>query len=183
MTTNLAAIYSQNDLLNVALLFSNQLNNIYNLGVHDVWGNMKNGQVRKAVVTAIALSMNAWAMQSLMTGEVIPDDPKKWFTGMAANGIGSVPVVGKYIGGALQGYRSGSEFADKVFGDATRVLKDVASMEADWDTAMRAFQVFALTQKLPYTGIKRVLDMEGPLDAKTLFGIRPTKNKKKRRIF
>jgi hypothetical protein len=178
----IASLYSQNEFLNVALLFTNQLNNIYNLGVHDVWGNMKNKNVKKAVTTMLAISMNAWAMQALITGEPIPEDPKKWFTGVAANGIGAVPLVGKYIGGALQGYRSGSEILDKVFGDGTRVLKDVASMEADWDTAMRAFQVFALTQGSPYTGFKRVLDMDGPLDVKTLFGIRSTKNKKRRRF-
>ena len=100
---DVAAIYRTNEGMNWFLMFTNQLNQIWNMATYDIPTNFKNGKILPGV-----MNMTAIAISALAIGAISRRRPAKDAEEIGADLLNqlasSVPVVGGSIKSGMQGW-------------------------------------------------------------------------------
>jgi hypothetical protein len=157
---------TNNEWLNIYLVFTNQLNQVWNMTTHDVYGYAKKavtgkgegGEISHALSYTVALLTAGMMMDYIKDGKM-PKDRKEWLYAMTGQPLSSIPLFGKVVTGKIEGFRSGSEPIAKLVEGGFRSIDDIAKGEVDMDTLVSLYQSLALIHGLPYTGPKRGLDV------------------------
>jgi hypothetical protein len=102
---DMAKIYATSEFLNWFTMFTNQLNQIYNISTYDIPAAWHNGNYREAARSAIALSTMALCIWMIQHGDV-PDEPDKVAEALAENLLAAIPLVGSQAVASLNGWTS-----------------------------------------------------------------------------
>jgi hypothetical protein len=108
---DIPGLYATNEYLNWFLQFTNQLNKIYNIATHDVPADVREGRYLDAVASITGLAVAALGIWAAITKEVpdtITDIPKYIWDGISTQAINFIPVVGRHISAARDGWKSSS---------------------------------------------------------------------------
>ena len=123
---DLADIYKQGEGWNWMLMFSNQINQIYNLATYQLpknvanvfRGDSKRENLGAATGVAMGLMANALVMHMLVHKDV-PDTEEEIMQMLVEQSTGKTPIIGNVITSAMSGYDS----ANPVFGLLTDSVK------------------------------------------------------------
>jgi hypothetical protein len=152
---DLAQIYSSSEFLNWFTMFTNQLNQIYNISTYDIPAAWKNGHYQDAARSAIALATAASLIWMIQNGE-LPDEPEDFGDIVTENSLAAIPVVGSAIVAGTAGWTSQPAFltaANKV-GKAA-----VKGSEGEWEEFIKLMaEPVAVTTGFPYIGAKKMYD-------------------------
>jgi hypothetical protein len=117
---DLPGIYASSEYLNWVLQFTNQLNQIYNLGKHDIRSMVKSGEYGIAMAQAGALAMTALWIATIKKGE-LPDDAEDVLDAFFDQFIASLPLFGRELLASMEGIYSGGDVA------ITKAVKQITS--------------------------------------------------------
>ena len=158
---DLAQMYREGELNNWLLMFSNQLNQIWNMYTYDLPQAIKNKEGRRAAGILAGLAISGMAI-SFLSGWRLPDDPrdlpKETARELFRNFLSSIPVVGNNI---KSGYDNQFSFRGmevipvtvpigKVIGDITE--RDVENLGKDM---VDLLQDAGVTVGVPVTAVTR----------------------------
>lgn len=150
---DLPDIYATNEILNWFLQFTNQLNQIYNIGTHDIPNYIKNKKAGKALLATMAIALNALWIWSI-TNKRTPKKPEDVKDALSDQFINSIPVIGKTIAQQKRGWSGGGEIPPlKGIGQATRGI-----IKTDRDASQRAEDIakgVGILTGVPGTAIER----------------------------
>ncbi len=166
---DLAAIYRTDSGLNWFLMFSNQLNQIFNLTVYDLPNSIKRGEAARAFGIISGVSMNAVAMGVIARKKLWDDESEpeeragQVGVDLLQQIVSSVPVVGGSIVSGAQGYgfmRGVDPFpmAHEI-GALTRALSDGAIDMSDVKSTIRLLEAAGTMAGLPVVAQRRLRNM------------------------
>jgi len=170
---DLAELYTTNEFLNWMLQFTNQLNQIYNIASYDIPQDVKSARIYKAFLGSLALSIVGLTIWT-MANRRLPDSKEDIKEAFKEEVINSIPLLGKNILAASQGYGRDStamKFADTVGGFISNSERD--------QKAKALLEAAAVLSGIPYTGTKRIIEAVKKEDVKELFGKEKGKERKR----
>tara|TARA_Y100000310_G_scaffold344192_1_gene455644 strand:+ start:1514 stop:5446 length:3933 start_codon:yes stop_codon:yes gene_type:complete len=177
----LPQIYRTNEALNWMLMFSNQLNQIWNMSTKDVPRRILRGDNKEkiaGIAEAGGLAMTALMIWSVNNGR-IPETPEELKDAMSDQALASVPLVGSHLVNGMHGYDSAMpvvEFSNKT-GKMIAKLSDGEEVPAE-DYFDFAFENIAPLGGIPVVAIKRGREAIEEQDPLKLTGIKKKKDKK-----
>jgi len=112
------AYRTQNEFVKMALMFTNQLNQIWNMVAFDMPSEWKQGNKKQAVVGLTSIMLSSFMIYMLTHGGEWPDDEEKqagaFFDAIFGSIASSVPVVGNYVMSGVRGYGSSLNPVDSI---------------------------------------------------------------------
>jgi hypothetical protein len=127
---DLPTAYRTSEMLNFFLMFSNQLNQIFNLMTYNVPRAVRDKRIGEAMGTLAGIAISGIAIGAL-TRRRFPDEPEELAKDILFQMISAFPLGGSQIVSALEGYRGGGVDIVPVFTElgrtgrmATEVLTD-----------------------------------------------------------
>ena len=85
------------------LMFTRQLNQIWNMTTADIPMDIRQGKILHALADALALSLTGLGI-GLIGRKRLPEDPKEWALDLVGQFISGIPLVGNDVLTGLQGY-------------------------------------------------------------------------------
>ncbi len=171
---DLARLYTTNEFANWFTMFTNQLNQLYNIATYDMRGYLQNEQYREFAAMAFAMSSMA-LMIWIITHRRLPEDESELADAAAEQIINAVPLIGKSIMAGKKGW-GGTEIpsfeAPKAVGKS--IDKIIKGDFDDSDIADYA-EGIAVLFGIPYTGVKRIIKVAETGELKELVGGKPKK--------
>ncbi len=162
---DIAQLYANNEVLNWFTMFTNQLNQIYNVATHDIPAAWYNRQFAEIGRSTIALSLVAAWIWSLQNKE-LPDDRDDILEALTDQSLAALPIIGS---AALAGKRGWDAPTPSIISTAARTSGAVFS--GDMDRIMPAlFEATAIGTGTPFIGIKRVYETAEEKDLWELIG-------------
>ena len=162
---DIARLYANNETLNWFTMFTNQLNQIYNVATYDVpaaWHNKNFVEVGRSVIAMSVVAAWIWALQH----KELPDEPEEVMDALAEQTINALPIVGSAI---LAGKRGWSAPSIAPLGAAMKT--SAAAWSGDTDKIINSlFEDTALLTGSPYIGIKRIYNTAAEQDLWELIG-------------
>jgi hypothetical protein len=177
----LPQIYRTNEGLNWMLMFSNQLNNIYNMSTKDVPRRILRGDMREKIAgmgEAGGLALTALMIYSINNGK-IPESPEEVRDAFTDQALASIPMVGSHLVNGIHGYDSSMpivEFSNKT-GKMMAKLSDGKEIPME-DYFDFVFDNIAPLGGIPVVALKRGKQAIEEQDPMKLTGIRKKKEKK-----
>lgn len=152
---DLARIYSTSEFLNWFTMFTNQLNQIYNITTYDIPVAIRNKNYQEATRSAIAIGVMAMLFWSIQSGE-IPDEPDDAAAALAEEFVSSIPIFGNAIVAGAKGWSSTTppplRAAIGIGGFGT------ATYEQDWEKALKKLaEPISIMAGFPYQGTKDIV--------------------------
>lgn len=102
---DLARLYSTNEFLNWFTMFTNQLNQIYNITTYDIptaWRNKNYREASRSAISLATMAMMIWMIQN----KDIPDEPDDALQAVGNQFVGSIPLFGSYVLSGMQGWNA-----------------------------------------------------------------------------
>ena len=162
---DIAQLYATNEVLNWFTMFTNQLNQIYNVATHDIPAAWYNRQFAEVGRSAIALSIVAAWIWSLQNKE-LPDDRDDILEALTDQSLAALPIIGS---ATLAGKRGWGAPTPSVISTAAKTSGAIFSGEMD--RIMPAlFESTAIATGVPLIGIKRVYETAEEQDLWELIG-------------
>ncbi|HEG44079.1 MAG TPA: hypothetical protein ENH94_08525 [Phycisphaerales bacterium] len=159
-------MYVSSEALNWFLMFSNQLNQIYNITTYDIPGYWANKQYAKAGLATTGLVIGG-AMIWAITNRKLPDEPEEFVDMMLDTPINMIPLVGREIQAARRGFGGGG------IGTVQDIGEIVTSIEnGKFGKALEGIGVY---YGVPTVGPKRVFKAVVEEDITELIGGPPRK--------
>lgn len=148
---DLARIYATDEVLNWFLMFTNQLNQIYNITTYDIPAAWRNKNYREAGRSAFSLATMGIAIWMIQNKD-IPDEPEDFLQAMADEFLSSIPIAGSWISAARQGWDAQIPPQAAVF----KVVQGVNQiMEGDYEKGLQYLaEPIALGTGFPYQAAK-----------------------------
>ena len=147
---DIANLYVQGEVFNWFLIFTQQLNQIYNIVTYDTFSNWNNKNYQKAGADVLAVSMNALLIWMLVNKR-LPEDEED-FLDMATDQLFNMtPLIGKELMAGKNGW-GGTEIAP--FAAAKRISAGVTTGDAE-KTAKIILEQGAVALGIPVVAIKR----------------------------
>jgi len=176
---DLAQLYrSDNDLVNLAVMFTNPLNSFYNMIRWDIPHEMKQGHALRALGDAVAIAMTGIAYSALHQGLPAPDDDEetrrlKWLKVFGAQFTDAIPVFGGMVSNLVfGGYAKGSLNLFPFWQEVLTTKKNLSNEE--WGKALgSALLAYAQASGLPAVEIKRIMRAIESGDLEWLAGWKP----------
>lgn len=100
---DLARLYTSHELLNWFTMFTNELNQIFNIATYDIPTTWRNGHYRQAARSAIGLSAMAFLIWMIEHGE-FPDEPEDFKEALEDQALSSIPLFGTAAASRLKGW-------------------------------------------------------------------------------
>jgi len=157
--SEIPSLYANQGMLSLFIQFTNQLNNIWNMVVHDGRGALKNGMYMQGMATYLAVGLNAVAIWSISTRSM-PDEGDDWVDLTLEQLMSMIPVAGSMMGTAFNYFSNdvSVEVAPQNLGALVRDVRDMAVMgvddsmsEGEWETFMeKAAEAISVSTGLPY---------------------------------
>lgn len=162
---DIAQLYANNEVLNWFTMFTNQLNQIYNVATHDIpaaWYNRQFAEVGRSTIALGLVAAWIWALQN----KELPDDRDDILEALTDQSLAALPVIGS---SALAGKRGWGAPTPSVISVAAKTSGAVFS--GDMDRIMPAlFETAAISTGVPFIGIKRVYETVEEQDLWELIG-------------
>jgi hypothetical protein len=150
-------LYAHNEWLNHFLMFSNQLNKIWNLGIHTVFDQtVAKGKIeRDQALTMASLALGATMIWSISNGLRAPEDPLEISEALFEGAMNSFPIFGRWMAQAYAGYPAEVPIATvpvNIISAAKKSLEAGKITESEWNKFAEAT---LLVLGLPYTSPRR----------------------------
>lgn len=180
---DLPRFMATNETLNLLAIFSNQANKIWNLSTYEIPASLKQGEYKSSFATFAGIMMMG-IMTSMLRKGKLPDDEEELLTWIGSEAVQSIPLMGKPLMSAMEGYSNGSTVIDTGARDIIRILKN--TKEGEFFTTKNAgaiLEAYALARGIPYTPIKRVMRVAETGNPLALLGwAREERAKRKRKV-
>ncbi len=147
---DLADLYTQNEVLNWFLIFTQQLNQIWNIVTYDVFAHWNNKNYQKTASDVIAVSLNAMLIW-MITNKRLPEDEDDLLDMTTDQMINIVPLLGKDIMAGKKGW-GGTDIAPL---KAAKEISRAISSDDQEKIAKALFEQLAVVKGVPITAIKR----------------------------
>jgi len=170
---------TNNEILNLFLQFTNQVNKVWNITTHDLYTQAKNGDYSTPLVSVVALTLSA-AMIHALSGGWNEDETFGEFLSQAAGAQfgNSLPVFGRDIVGYFQGYRGGELATSKAARNIFKGFEDALKGEVTEQTAWRLWEAMSVMWLgMPVVGPRRMAQFGETGDPAKLLGLGKTKKK------
>jgi len=154
-------------------MFSNQINQIYNLMSYQLPRSALAGDIGAAAGIMSGLVINAVVFHTLMHGKM-PETEEDFARMIKEQSLGKLPLVGGPISGAMSGYDAENPAVGLVT-DATMSLNkalESGDKKAQEEAVKVILQSAGAASGFPVTGVRRALDFAEEGNLKNLFGIR-----------
>ena len=175
--TNMAAVYNHNDFLNWALMFTQQLNKVWNMATFDMVSNAKNRHFGKMIASTMAMSTSAMFMW-MISNRKLPSNEAEIKEALSEYAAATIPVVGKPILSVVQGYYNQMSPFFRPFTMPTRVSQDI--QRGDIGGAVEAaLEAAALVTGAPFSGPKAVVRSIAEKDPLILIFGKPAENEER----
>ena len=170
---------TNNEILNLFLQFTNQVNKVWNITTHDLYTQAKNGDYSTPLVSVVALTLSA-AMIHALSGGWNEDETFGDFLYQAAKAQfgNSLPVFGRDMVGYFQGYRGGELATSKAARNIFKGFEDALKGEVTEQTAWRLWEAMSVMWLgMPVVGPRRMAQFGETGDPAKLLGLGKTKKK------
>jgi len=169
---DLAQLYTSNEALNWLTMFTNQLNQIYNMAAYDAPMRAKQGS--PDMIMSAALGMMGIAISGLgiwaMSNRRLPEEPEDYQEAISEQFVNSIPLVGRIVTEGAKGFRGG----EIPPAEAVKSLGYAAFSDGKFNTRMKkALEAAAVIGGWPYTGPKRAYNFLKEGDVSELWGGKP----------
>jgi hypothetical protein len=162
---DIAQIYAQNETLNWFLMFTNQLNQLWNIAAHDIPGSFLNKNYADTMRSSIAMAtVAAWIW--MLQNKEIPDEPSEILDSLVDQSLGSIPIIG---GSVLSGKHGWGSSAPAPLNSAAKISKALTSGDTEQITKA-LLEGASLSVGAPYVGMKRVYETAAEKDLWELIG-------------
>jgi len=153
---DLARIYSSSEFLNWFTMFTNQLNQIYNIATYDIPSAFLNKNYQESARSIMALSTMAM-MIWMITNKRVPEDAEDATEAIAENALNSIPLFG---GGVVSGAKGWRARVPAPLQAAERIGKAVKEIkEGDIEDAMSELvEPVSVVTGFPYLGAKKAIE-------------------------
>jgi len=178
---DVAQLYATNEFANWFTMFTNQLNQIYNIATYDMKGYLINAEYQKATLAFTGLSLTALFIW-VITKRRLPEDREDWIDVAAEQALNAVPLVGKSIMAGKRGWGGTEIPAFELPKAAGRALGAVAEGKFDEKDMKAIAEGIAVVSGVPYIGPKRVIKVAETGEIKELIGGEPIGKKKTKKI-
>ena len=153
---DLARVYSSSEFLNWFTMFTNQLNQIYNIATYDIPSAFRNRNYQESARSIIALSTMAMLIW-MVTNKRVPEDAEDAAEAIVDNALNSIPLFGGGVVSGARGWRARVpapiQAAEKI-GRAAREMK-----EGDLENAMiELAEPVSIITGFPYIGAKDAIE-------------------------
>jgi len=151
---DLARLYATNEFLNWFTMFTNQLNQLYNIATYDMVGYIANADYAKAAYATMGLALSAlfiWILQHRR----LPEDAEDLAEAAGEQAINAIPLFGKSIMAAKRGWGSNELPAFELAGSAYQATQSIVSGDFDNKDLANIAEAAAVNLGLPYIGAKR----------------------------
>lgn len=152
---DLARLYSSDEKLNWFLMFSNQLNQIYNITTYDIPAAYQNKNYREAGRSAISLGVMAMAIWAIQNGR-LPEDEDDFMEAVGDQFFGSLPLFGSWINSSRKGWDTQLPIQALVMEGTKGVLQ---IKDGEFEKATETlFEPLSLSVGYPYVGTKEAYE-------------------------
>jgi len=185
---DLPQLYVTNEFANWFTMFTNQLNQIYNIGTYDIPSYVINKQYGKAALGAIGMGVTALTIWAI-TNRDLPDEPEDVAEALTEQAINATPLIGKAIMVGRNGWgdktlpalKWGESLGDIIASIEDAIFKDEELELTDSEKRV-LLEGIAILLGLPYIGPKRVIEAVQTGELGRLLGGKPQKQKKKKGV-
>jgi hypothetical protein len=146
----LAALYTKSEVLNWMLVFTNQLNKIWNITTYDTFAQWNNKNYQGVAANLLAVAINASVIW-MVTNKRLPEDEEDLLEMATDQLINMVPVVGKDIMAGKKGW-GGSEVAP--FNSVKQLASSISTGDQE-KIAKEFLEQAAVAVGVPVVAIKR----------------------------
>ncbi len=164
---DLPMLYKHSEALNMALIFTNELNNAWNIATHDLYGYFKNKQFSKLAVQTIALGLAGAVVWSIENGKA-PESKEEWLQAFTAEEINSIPIAGKVLSGKMTGYRASSDPISQAVSAVYDGVETLINLDKPIDPSKVA-KMLSFILGMPYSGPKRIFDFLQTMNPEDLY--------------
>jgi hypothetical protein len=175
MRENMAAIYNVNDMLNWALMFSQQLNRIWNILTYDQTSNIKHRNYGQFVAQTMALSASALMIWSI-SNRRLPTDEEDILAALGEYVGSSIPLFGKLAVAQIKGYPEQMSPAFKAGVAPVSALKKLYDGDIGGAT-METLEALSVLTGAPYSAVKTVAGAVAERDPLFLIFGKPGENR------
>lgn len=172
---DLAQLYATNEFANWFTMFTNQLNQIYNIATYDFTGYVKNAEYQKAALTLTGLSITALTIW-IITNRRLPEDAEDFADAMGEQAINAVPLIGKALMAGKRGWGGTEIPAFELPKAAGRSIAAVVEGEFNDKDLKAIAEGVAVISGIPFVGPKRVIKVAEMGELKEIIGGEPIEN-------
>ena len=147
---DIAQLYASTEFLNWFTMFTNQLNQIWNITSYDAFAYWNNRDYQAVAATAFAVSLNALLIWAI-TNKSLPADEDDLLEAASDQALNIIPLVGKSI---MSGKRGWGDTSFPPF-EAAKSVGRVLSAKDKEAAAIKLLETGAALQGIPIVGIKR----------------------------
>jgi len=168
---DLPDLYKGDEFKNWFLMFSNQINQIYNIASYQLPRKVLDGNQGEALAIASGLIMNAMAIH-VLTHKDIPDTDSEIKQMLLENTAGKAPMIGSTITSAMNGYDSENPVISLLSGSTQKAWKAFESGDDDAykDALGTIVRNLGTASGVPVYGPKRILNAVNSGDPMELVG-------------
>ncbi len=162
---DIAQLYANNEAINWFTMFTNQLNQIYNVATYDVpaaWQNKQFAEVGRSVIAMSIVAGWIWALQH----KELPDEKEEIMDALVDQSLNAIPLFGS---GLMAGKRGWGTPTPAPISMVARTSQ--AAFSADMDKIIPILlEDIAILTGSPYIGAKRIYETAAEQDLWELIG-------------
>lgn len=167
---DVAQLYATNEMLNWFTMFTNQLNNIFNITSYDQFAYWNNKDYQKSAMTVLALSINAVFMWVLVNKR-LPEDEDDFADAGIDMAINMLPLLNS---GAMVGKRGWGAVTPPPIQAVTETGRLLSAKDKE-KQAIKALEANAVLFGIPVVAIRRSVKFAESGDPQELIGGKPKK--------
>jgi transcriptional regulator NrdR family protein len=164
---DLPALYVTSEFLNWFTMFTNQLNQIYNIATYDIPSYIKNEQYGDAALQMFGMSTVALVIW-VVTSKRLPEEPEDFAEAISEQAINMLPLLGKPIMAARKGWKSDIP----IFEAVKRIVNSMDDLDITRTDTKAMAEAIAVMTGIPYTAIRRAIEAIEEEEPTTLLGVR-----------
>lgn len=147
---DIAQLYASNEVLNWFTMFTNQLNQIWNITTYDTFAYWNNKNYQASAASLMAVAINAMIIW-MIVNKKLPEDEDDFLEAASDQVVNMMPLVGKSI---MAGKRGWGETDLPPFEAAKGVGRIMTAKDKE-KAALRLLETGAALKGVPVVGIKR----------------------------
>jgi hypothetical protein len=153
---DLPAIYrTNNEFLRMMLMFTNQLNQIWNMARADLPREVAKGQYARASVGMASIVVSSTLIYIMSHGR-LPQDPDDFFDAIFGSLVASVPMLGNWSMAMIRGYEPSVSPAASIRNNLKYMINNIQNEEFMKASEKAAF-ILAVWLQLPYSQPRRTI--------------------------
>jgi len=158
-------LYASDEYLNWFTMFTNQLNQIYNIVSYDTFASWNNQNYQEAAMRMFAVALNAIIIWSI-ANKRFPEDEDDLLDAAGEGFLNTVPLIGKAMMSRKSGYGSTELPLFKAASDVVGITQAKNKEKA----SLKALESLGATVGIPVVGINRMSNFLKSGNPEDLFG-------------